>query len=111
MICAIRLSGPRILRRLTGRELDPKSEALLELTPMSVAPAMSMYTPNAVEIKPGEQRDEVAFVCAYIKQTDHVHEALVSFKYILRSRADKAKDDGDDSASSDPKKTTKSCSG
>lgn len=101
MICAIRLSGPRILRRLTGRELDPKSEALVELTPLSVAPATSMYTPKAVEIKPSEQRDEVAFICAHIKQTDHVHEALASFKHILRSRANKAKNDGDDSASSD----------
>ena len=101
MICAIRLSGPRILRRLTGRESDPKSEALVELTPLSVAPATSVYTPNAVEIKPSEQRDEVAFVCAHIRQTDHVHEALASFKHIFRPRVNKAKNDGDNNASID----------
>ena len=101
MICAIRLSGPRIMRRLTGRELDLKSEALVELTPLSVAPATSMYTPNAIEIKPSEQPNQVAFIYAHIKQTDHVHEALASFKHILRSGVDKAKDDGGDSASSD----------
>lgn len=54
MICAIRLSGPPILRRLTGREADPKSEALVELTPLSVAPATSVFTQHAVEIKPNE---------------------------------------------------------
>ena len=88
------LCPPRLL-------LHFESEALVELTPLSVAPATRMYTPNAGEIKPSKQRDEVAFVRAHIKQTDHVHEALASFKHILRSRANKAKDDGDGSASSD----------
>lgn len=101
MICAIRLSGPRILLRLTGREADPRSEALVEITPLSVAPATSVYTKQAVEIKPSEQRDEVAFVCAHIKQTDRVLEALASFKHILRSRVDKVKGDGDGDASTD----------
>ncbi len=101
MICAIRLSGPRILRRLTGREGDPKSEALVEMTPLSTAPATSVYTKHAVEIKPSEQRDDVAFVCAHISQTDRVLEALVSFKHILRSRVDKANGDSDGNASTD----------
>lgn len=101
MICAIRLSGPRILLRLTGREGDPKSEALVEMTPLSIAPATSVYTKHAVEIKPSEQRDEVAFVCAHIKQTDRVLEALESFKHILRSRVDKVKGDSDGNASTD----------
>ena len=101
MICAIRLSGPRILRRLTGREGDPKGEALVEMTPLSIAPATSVYTKHAVEIKPSEQRDDVAFVCAHIKQTDRVLEALVSFKHILRSRVDKVKGDSDGNASTD----------
>ena len=93
MICAIRPSGPPILRRLTGREADPKTEALVELTPLSVAPATSVYTQHAVEIKPSEQRDEVAFVCAHIKQTDRVRDALASFKHILDSRVKKARND------------------
>ena len=99
MICAIRLSGPRILLRLTGREGDPKSEALVEMKPLSIAPATSVYTKQAVEIKPSEQRDEVAFVCAHVKQTDRVFEALASFKHILRSRVDKVKGDNDGNAS------------
>ena len=101
MICVIRLSGPRILLRLTGREGDPRSEALVEITPLSIAPATSVYTKQAVEIKPSEQRDEVAFVCAHIKQTDRVLEALGSFKHILRSRVDKVKGDNDGNASTD----------
>lgn len=101
MICAIRLSGRLILLRLTGREADPKSEALVEMTPLSVAPATSVYTKHAVEIKPSEQRDEAAFVYAHIKQTDRVLEALASFKHILRVRVDKVKGDSDGNASTD----------
>lgn len=101
MVCAIRLTGPRILLRLIGREGDPKSEALVEITPLSIAPATSVYTNQAVEIKPSVQRDEVAFVCAHIKQTDRVLEALASFKHILRSRVDKVKGDKDGNASTD----------
>ena len=101
MVCAIRLSGPPILRRLTGREADLKSEALVELTPLSVAPATSVFTPHAVEIKPSEQRDEAAFVCAHIKQTDRVGEALASFNHIIRSRVDKVKCDSNDNTIND----------
>ena len=101
MISMIRLSGPPILRRLTGREADPKSEALVELTPLSVAPATSVFTQHAVEIKPSEQRDEAAFVCAHIKQTNRVGDALASFKHILRSRIDKVKGDCNGNASTD----------
>lgn len=101
IICVIRLSGPRILRRLTGREADPKSGALVELTPLSVAPTTSVYTQHAVEINPSERRDEAAFVCVHIKQTDSVREALASFKHILRSTVDKLKGDGDGNASTD----------
>ena len=101
MICAIRLSGPRILRRLAGREADPKSQALVELTPLSVAPATAVYTQHAVEVKPNEQRDEVAFVCAHIKQTDQVYEALESFKHILRSKVHNVEVDSDGSAITD----------
>ena len=93
MICAIRLSGPPILQRLTGREADSKTEALVELTPLSVAPATSVYTQHAVEIRPSEQRDEAAFVCAHIKQTDRVRDALASFKHMLDSRVERAKND------------------
>ena len=101
MISMIRLSGPPILRRLTGREADPKSEALVELTPLSVAPATSIFTQHAVEIKPSEKRDEAAFVCAHIKQTNHVGDALATFKHILRSRIDKVKGDCNGNASTD----------
>ena len=100
MISAIRLSGLPILRRLTGREADPKSEALVELTPLSVAPATSVYAPHAVEIRSIEQRDEVAFVCAHIRQTSRVDEAITSFKQILRSRVNKP--EGDSYASARP---------
>ena len=58
MISMIRLSRPPILWRLTGRQADPKSEALVELAPLSVAPATNVHTRHALVIKPNEQRDE-----------------------------------------------------
>lgn len=66
---AIRLSGFRILRRMVGRESERTCEALVELTPLSVSPASSVYTPHAVEIEPSEQRDQVPYVCAHTRQT------------------------------------------
>jgi hypothetical protein len=39
LVSAVRLSEPRLLRRLLGRESDRKSEVLVELTPLSVEPA------------------------------------------------------------------------
>lgn len=90
MVCAIRLSGPRLLRRLIGRESERRSEALVELTPLSVAPASSVFTSQAVEIEPSEQQDRVAFVSAHIKSTTDTPEALSAFKTLLRSRDGKA---------------------
>ena len=96
MICAIRLSGPRMLRRVVGRESDRHSEALVELTPLSVSPGSSVYTPKAVEIEPGEQRDRLAFVCAHISHTDKIYDAITAFKNLLKKRNDKAKTDDDE---------------
>ena len=86
MVSTIRLSGSRLLRRVTGRDSDRRSEALVELTPLSVAPASSVYTPHGVEIDPAEQKDRVAFVCAHTKQTSEVASVLTAFKTILQSR-------------------------
>lgn len=86
MICAIRPSGPRLLRQLVGRESNRRSEALVELTPLSVAPASSAYTPHAVEIEPSEQRDQAAFFYAHIKHTTDVHTAVSAFKQLLKIR-------------------------
>lgn len=97
MVCAIRLSGPRMLRRIVGRESDRHSEALVDLTPLSVSPASSVYTPKAVEIEPGDQRDRVAFVCAHIGQTGQVYDAITAFKTLLKERDDKSKADNNES--------------
>jgi hypothetical protein len=66
MISAIRLSGAPALRRIFGRESDRRSEALIELTPLSVAPATSVYTSRAVEIEPAYVKDRIAFICGHV---------------------------------------------
>ena len=80
MISVIRLSRIRILRRLADRDAEQKSNALVELTPLSVAPASSVYTSDEVEIEPSEQRDRLAFVCAHVRCTMRVYDALTAFK-------------------------------
>ena len=99
MISAIRLSRIRILRRLAGRDAEQKSNALVELTPLSVAPASSVYTSDEVEIKPSEQRDRLAFVCAHVRCTTRVYDALKAFKELLRTRDERAKPKKDADAS------------
>jgi hypothetical protein len=86
LVSAVRLSGPRFLRRLLGRESDRKSEALVELTPLSVEPATSSYTAEGVEIEPTFNRDRVAFVCGHIKHTNNVDEAVRAFKQLMLAR-------------------------
>jgi hypothetical protein len=95
MVSAIRLCGPRLLRRLVGRESDRRSEALVELTPLSVEPATSAYTPNAVEIEPLYNRDRVAFVCAHVQKASEIYEALAAFKKLMLARNGKSGADRD----------------
>ncbi|CAN9203870.1 unnamed protein product [Alternaria alternata] len=86
LVSAVRLSGPRLLRRLLGRESDRRSEALVELTPLSVEPATSAYTPGGVEIEPSFNRDRVAFVCGHIQETKNIEEAVEAFKKLALAR-------------------------
>lgn len=86
LTAAIRLRGYRVLRRMIGRESERVSEALVELTPLSVAPASSVYTPHAVEIESSEQNDRVAYVCAHVTQTANTRTILEGFRYLISSR-------------------------
>lgn len=89
LTAAIRLRGYRILRRMIGRESERVSEALVELTPLSVAPASSVYTPHAVEIESSEQNDRVAYVCAHVGQTSNTFTILEGFRYLISGRLTK----------------------
>jgi hypothetical protein len=82
MVSAIRLSGPGFLRRLVGRDSERRSEALVELTPLSVKPATSVYTPRAVEIETTYKKDDVAFICGHVRDLS-CQEAVMSFQHIL----------------------------
>jgi len=86
LVSTVRLSGPRLLRRLLGRESDRKSEALVELTPLSVEPATSAYTPGGVEIEPSFNRDRVAFVCGHVQESRDVKESVEGFKMLALAR-------------------------
>jgi hypothetical protein len=86
LVSAVRLSGPRLLRRLLGRESDRRSEALVELTPLSVEPATSAYTPGGVEIEPSFDRNRVAFVCGHVQETENIKEAVEAFKKLAIAR-------------------------
>ena len=91
---AIRLSGHPLLRRVVGRESERRSEALTELTPLSVSPATSVYDPFAIEIEPSIQKDRVAYICAHTKQRRDSHLVLSSFRQLL-STLDAQTDDRD----------------
>jgi hypothetical protein len=43
-VSSIRLSGPPFLKRLVGQDSERRSEALIEVTPLSVRPATSVHT-------------------------------------------------------------------
>lgn len=94
-VSAIRLSGPGFLRRLVGRDSERRSEALVELTPLSVSPATSVFTPRAVEISPTYERDRVAFVCAHVSQITDVSDAIAGYQDLLRLAAGPKVEDGD----------------
>jgi hypothetical protein len=83
LVSAIRLSGPGFLRRLVGRDSERRTEALVELTPLSVKPATSVYTPRAVEIETTYNKDGVAFICGHVKDLS-CYGAFLSFQQILR---------------------------
>lgn len=95
MVSAIRLCGYHFLKRLIGRDSDRRGEALVELTPLSTAPASSVFTTHAVEIELSEQTERLAFVCAHVKRTDRVSEALLAFKYLIKKMDGKAELDRD----------------
>jgi hypothetical protein len=94
MIGAIRLSGSGFLRRLIGRESERRSEALVELTPLSVEPATSVWTPRAVEILPHYDRDGVAFVCGHVRKIAGI-EAVRGFGELTSLLNGRAADDRD----------------
>ena len=80
---AIRLSGHPLLRRIVGRESERRSEALTELTPLSVSPATSAYNFHGVEIEPNVHKDRVAYICAHTRQNPDSHQVLSSFRELL----------------------------
>jgi hypothetical protein len=86
LVGSIRLSGPVFLRRLVGRDSEGRSEALVELTPLSVFPATSVYTPRGVEIVPFYSKDKVAFVCGHVRRVNDIAPAVVAFRDLLRNR-------------------------
>ena len=83
MTSAIRLSGPGFLVRLIGRDSERRSDALVEVTSLSVSPATSAYTPRGVEIEPYPAVDRVAFVCGHVPETTDVREAFEACKKLL----------------------------
>ena len=82
---AIRLSGHPLLRRIVGRESERRSEALTELTPLSVSPATSAYNFHGVEIEPNVQKDRVAYISAHTKQVCDSRKVLLAFRKLLSS--------------------------
>lgn len=95
MVSALRLTGSGFLRRLVGRNSERRSEALVELTPLSVAPASSVYTPRAVEIEPFQAKDRLAFVCGHVKAIPDANKAVDSFKELMDHGAGKIEEDKD----------------
>jgi hypothetical protein len=94
LVSAVRLSGPGLLRRLVGCDCDRRSEVLVEVTPLSVRPATSAYTPQAVEIEPIHNRDAVAFICGHVKSMPGI-DAIQAFRDILRYHQGSYLDDKD----------------
>jgi len=88
LVSAIRLSGPIFLKRLVGRDSERRSEVLVELTPLSVRPATSVYTSRAVEIETAYFKDRVAFICGHIRNLS-CNDAAASFQRILSTRTNK----------------------
>lgn len=95
MVSAVRLSGSGFLRRLLGRDAERRSETMVELTPLSVAPANSVYTSRAVEIEPLYNKDRVAFVCAHVSAISKVEDAIEGFRELLSHRTGILDDDRD----------------
>lgn len=93
-VSSIRLSGPGFLKRLVGRDSERRSEALVEVTPLSVRPATSVYTPRAVEIEDSFSKDNFAFICAHVRDAD-ANEAVESFKDVFERHVGSIDDDKD----------------
>jgi hypothetical protein len=94
LVSSIRLSGPGFLRRLVGRDFERRSEALVEVTPLSVRPATSVYTSRAVEIKATLNKSGVAFVGGHVREAD-AREAIEAFRNILESHIGTIDEDKD----------------
>lgn len=95
MVSALRLTGSGFLRRLVGRNSERRSEALVELTPLSVAPASSVYTSRAIEIEPFQAKDRLAFVCGHIKAFPDANKAVDGFKELIDHGDGKIEEDKD----------------
>lgn len=95
MVSAIRLSGSGFLRRLVGRDSERRSEVLVELTPLSVAPATSVFTCRAIEIEPSHTKDRVAFVCGHVKAISKANSAVDAFRILIAYQAVNLKEDRD----------------
>ncbi|KAI9722794.1 MAG: hypothetical protein M1828_004490 [Chrysothrix sp. TS-e1954] len=78
LVSSTRLAGPRFLKRLVGRGSDRKIESQVELTALSVEPANSVYTSQAVEVESSYQPDRAAFVSAYVRNIPSVSQQLAS---------------------------------
>jgi hypothetical protein len=94
LVSSIRLSGPGFLRRLVGRDFERRSEALVEVTPLSVRPATSVYTSRAVEIEATLNKSGVAFVGGHVREAD-AREAIDAFRNILESHIGTIDEDKD----------------
>lgn len=78
-VSAICLSGAGFLGLLVGRDLERRSKALVELTPLSVFPATSVYTPRAVGIQPLDSKDKVTFIRGHVRDVHITMSALIAF--------------------------------
>jgi hypothetical protein len=68
---------------------------LIELTPLSVFPATSIYTSRGVEIDPFYSKNKVAFVCGHIRSVNDIALAVVALRDLLRRSAESLQVDRD----------------
>jgi hypothetical protein len=69
LVSAVRLSGASYLRRLIGRESEKRSEAMVEVTPVSLSEATPVYVDGRIEVEPSSVKD-AAFVCCHHRPSD-----------------------------------------
>jgi hypothetical protein len=83
LVSSICLSDLGFLRRLVGHGAERRSEASVELTPLSVFPATSVYTSRGVEIDLFYSKGKIAFVCGHIRSANDIVLVVVAFRVLL----------------------------